>query len=536
MAAASRRDFERAVDLLGTVLRGGEDASLRFNRAVMLQQLGRHADAIADYDRALSMKRDDPEAFFNRAVSREALGQPYDALEDYSKALALRPHHVPTLNNRGSILATVGKPEDALADFTNVLKLDPRDIRTLYNMGNALRQVERYEDSLLFYDRALAFNPRHVDAWNNRALSLGALYRWDEAQASIEHALQFGVTLERQMNRAYIFMAQNRTEDAVAAYNLALVLEPDNPEALHAKAGALLALGRYAEAWPLQEARWRASEGPRLPIQSSPLWLGGTDIAGHTLLLHGEQGLGDTIQFCRYARVLAARGAEIVLRVQPKLKGLLSEGLEGAVDVIGYDEPAPSTNFHIPLMSAPLACGTSVETIPSAPYLRADSARIAAWRERIGPGPLIGLTWRGDMRNAYRRKRSIALEQLAPLFGDGGRFVSLQMEVSDEEQALLTNHGIAHFGEELRDFREHAALTNVCDLVITIDTVVAHLAGALGRPTWILLPLWSDWRWMIDREDSPWLPTARLFRQTRGGDWDDVVARVKRALAGAHQT
>jgi hypothetical protein len=289
-------------------------------------------------------------------------------------------------------------------------------------------------------------------------------------------------------------------------------------------------MGDYQRGLEKFEWRWQAEQSRQKRNFAQPLWRGSDDIAGKTILLHAEQGFGDTIQFGRYAPLVAARGARVILAVQKPLSRLMS-GLAGAADVVTSDEPLPAFDVHCPLLSLPLAFGTRLETIPSAtPYLRAPAQSLTHWQERLGPLrlPRIGLAWSGG---PTLRHRSMQLKDLLPLLDVDARFVSLQKDVPAEDATVLKDHSkLLHFGDELTDFSETAALISQLDLVISVDTAVAHLAGALARPVWVLLPFVPDWRWQLNGDDSPWYPTARLFRQDASRAWDKVIARVHAML------
>ncbi|HUN69070.1 MAG TPA: hypothetical protein VMU46_09745, partial [Burkholderiales bacterium] len=264
-----------------------------------------------------------------------------------------------------------------------------------------------------------------------------------------------------------------------------------------------------------------------------PLWLGREDIAGKTILLHAEQGLGDTIHFVRYTEAVARKGARVILEVQPALKSLLSD-IHGADGVVSRGEPLPEFDFQLPMLSLPLAFGTRLETIPATvPYLRPAIAKVKVWKDRLGQnsGLNVGIAWSGSPNYRDNHNRSMALSKLIALANPNVRLISLMKEVPPgDEDALRANTQIRHFGRELEDFSDTAALVSLMDLVISTDTSIPHLAGALGKPVWILLQFVPDWRWLLDREDSPWYPTARLFRQTRIGDWDTVVEKVRGEL------
>ena len=294
-------------------------------------------------------------------------------------------------------------------------------------------------------------------------------------------------------------------------------VDPDLAEAHWNLALALLATGDFERGWQEHEWRWRANViGPEQSFRQ-PLWLGAEDLTGKTILLHNEQGLGDALQFVRYAPQVRQRGARVVLRVQRPLLSLMA-GLAGADHVIAEGDALPEFDYHCPLLSLPLAFGTHLQNIPAGiPYLHPAADRLAKWQSILGErtAPRIGLAWSGNPAHKNDRNRSIALKQLLPLLSvPGVRFVSLQRDLREDDAAVLGNlPALVSIGAQLDDFADTAAAISLLDLVITVDTAVAHLAGALGKPVWVLLPFAPDWRWLLKREDSPWYPTARLFRQ-----------------------
>jgi hypothetical protein len=287
-------------------------------------------------------------------------------------------------------------------------------------------------------------------------------------------------------------------------------------------------MGRFGEGWRDYESRWKTEAFQRRDFVQ-PLWMGTEPLDGRTILLHAEQGLGDTLQFVRYAPLLARSGAKVVLEVQPALLSLLSE-IDG-IAAIPQGEKLPPFDLHCPLMSLPLAFGTELDSIPAEiPYLRVSADRASKWRERLGERrvPRIGIAWAGSAAHKNNRRRSIALERFVPLFAvDGVELVSLQKELSPADAGMLAEHGALQLGEELGDFADTAAVISLLDLVVSVDTSVVHLAGAIGRPVWALIPFAPDFRWMLAREDSPWYPTVRLFRQPQLSDWDSVLERVR---------
>jgi tetratricopeptide (TPR) repeat protein len=538
------------------------------NRGNVLTRLERHAEALGSYDRALALEPDHVDALTNRGDVLRRLRRFEQALPDYDRALALQPDHVAALNNRGLTLRDLQQCEAALASFDRVLAVRPQDPQALTNRGAVLHDLKRYAEAVASYDRALDVRPDDAETLTNRGLALQALDRHDEALASHERALLVapenasalnnrGVALYRLKrlaqalasydsalaarpgyaqalsNRGVVLEDLGRFEEAAASYELALAAQPDDADAHFLLGMSWLRTGDFDRGWREYEWRWRsdlAGIAPRHFMQ--PRWRGGDEIAGRTILLHGEQGFGDAIQFCRYAPLVAARGARVILEVAAPLRALMG-GLSGVAQVITRGDPLPAFDLHCPLLSLPLAFATRLGTIPSAvPYLRMPMRPGISGDPRLqtAQGPRIGLAWSGNPAHRKDRDRSIGLRMLAPLLQHEGTFVSLQKDVPAADAELLAHGDILHCGDELVAFSDTAARVAPLDLVISVDTSVAHLAGALGKPVWLLLPHVPDWRWLLHRNDSPWYPTARLFRQDATGVWDGVVARVCDAL------
>ena len=512
-------------------------AEAHSNRGNALRELGRPEDALASYDRALALRQDYAEAWSNRASVLVELGRLEEALTACERALALRPDFAEALSNRASALADLGRADEALAACDRALALRPGFAEALANRASVLWRLGRHAEALDGADAALALDPGDADAWSNRGAALAALDRPQEALASYERALALRPDhAEAWSNHGTALAAQHRLEEARASYGRALALRPDHAEARFNLASLELLTGDYAAGWRDYEFRWRSrrSTSPRRAF-SQPQWHGET-LAGQTLLLHAEQGFGDTIQFCRYAPLAAARGARVVLEVQPALLPLLA-GLPGVAEVLSYGSPLPPFDLHCPLLSLPLAFGTTLETIPAPhEYLHSDPARAARWAARFAgvAGRRIGLVWAGNLSAAVDRQRAMRFATLRPLLDADVMFYALQKDVPDLDRAdLAAVPRLDNLGPDSLDFADTAAAIAQLDLVITIDTAVAHLAGAMGKPTWVMLRADPDWRWLLGRDDSPWYPSVRLFRQRTPGDWDEVVARVRAALAEA---
>lgn len=503
----------------------------QFNRANALQALGRHAEAAAAYERLLAQAPDDAEALNNRGISLAALGRPAQALDSYAQALAVRPGYVEALHNRGNALAALGRPEEALAGIDAALAARPAHAAALASRGRVLETLGRHAEALACFASVLRQRPSDVEALCDHGNALQALGRHAEALASFDAAVAVAPDhVEALTNRGNVLQALARHGEALDSYARALALRPGDAQVLWNAALAHLALGDYARGWPLYEFRWRI---PSLQLSSRdtshPQWRGEEDLHGRTVLLHAEQGFGDAIQFIRYAPELAARGADVVVACAAPLRRLFS-GVEGVRQVVvPPDEALPPFDFHAPLMSLPLACRTTLASIPRTPYLVASPSRQHAWKQRLGPARRrVGLVWSGNPDFPAARLKALPARLLAPLVAAPDcRFVSLQLGAARAEVAEL-GPGVIDASAELADFEETAALVAGLDLVIGIDTAVAHLAGGLGVPVWILLPYAADWRWLVGREDSPWYPSARLFRQAEPLAWEPVLERVAR--------
>jgi Tetratricopeptide repeat/Glycosyltransferase family 9 (heptosyltransferase) len=401
-----------------------------------------------------------------------------------------------------------------------------------------LAELNRVPEALADYERAIKARPDFVDAWANRSYLLRRLHRYEEALECSERALKLDPKHpEAHNSRGATFADLGRYDEAMASYERAIELNPSSAEALWNKGLIELTRGELRKGWKHYESRWGVKTlklTQRFP--GIPPWQG-ESVNGKSILLHTEQGYGDMIQFSRFCSEIAALGARVIVSAPEALRSLF-ESLHGIHEVIG-PTTVPAFDFHCPLMSAPLALGTELENIPApVRYLHANSTAKAQWADRLRArkhSSAVGLVWSGRNTHSKDRERSIPLQQFLPLLRDTVQWVSLQKEIRASDEAYLVNTpAILRMGEELDDFADAAALVENLDLVITVDTAVAHLAGALGKPVWILLPYVADWRWLQNREDSPWYPTARLFRQSARRDWGEVIDRVGVELRKAH--
>ena len=412
---------------------------------------------------------------------------------------------------------------------------DPGHFDALHLLGVIAYQDGNPQQALALIDQALHIHGANAECWSHRGLALHDLDRWEEALASFAQALQLKPDFAKaHYNRGNTLQALQHIEAAMASYEQAIELKPDYADAQVQLAQCRLLLGDFARGWKGYEWRWSSANFTRYARSfPQPLWLGEESLSGKEILLHGEQGLGDTLQFCRYASLAAAAGARVILEAPSSLEGLLSR-LDGVSAFVAKGADLPDFDCHCPLMSLPLAFRTTPATVPSPRgYLRADPPRVEQWRARLGGDarPRVGLVWSGSATHSNDRNRSIEcgslIRELPPQF----QYVSLQKDLREGDASVLQSRpDLRHFGAQLQSFEDTAALCELMDAVISVDTSVAHLAGALGRPVFILLPFNPEWRWMLDGSDSPWYASARLFRQQARGDWSGCLTQVTQAL------
>jgi tetratricopeptide (TPR) repeat protein len=487
----------------------------------------------------LEQRSDDFDALHMLGLAHLHRRRPAKALDFLSKALKANAGSVDAMSNLGLALHAAGRFEEAITSYRNALTLAPDHPEILYNLGNAFLDLGRVAEALSNFDTALAINPAHVGALVNRGNTLLRFNRPLDALESYDRALVLMPSHPQILtNRAHVLRRLDRPVEALIDLKAALAKAPEFPEAHFELSLAQLTLGDFGAGWKAYEWRWKT--GPFADKRRSfraPLWLGDAALSGKTILLHAEQGFGDTLQFIRYAPLVAKRGARVVCEVQPELQVLLSQ--LGGVEVIAKGEALPRFDLHCPLLSLPLAFGTRIATIPAEiPYLTAPAAKLEHWRDRLPQGTLrAGFVWSGSSDHKNDANRSIPLKHFAALFKQTPfRCFSLQRELREEDREELCKRlDLVDLGPELQDFADTVAVISLLDVVVTVDTAVAHLAGALGKRVLILLPHAADFRWMRVSDTTPWYPTARLLRQPAFGDWDSVMVRLAdelRAMAG----
>jgi len=479
---------------------------------------------------------DDSAALFDRAASCRKQGRPHAALRIIDLLLQRHPGMAELWGERGAILMDLGDHAGGLESFRHAIAANPQNA-TYHNLaGVCLQAMGRPDEALASYDRAIALDPMLAEAHHNRGTIAGEKGQLEEAVANYDRAILARPDFVQALsNKGHALLHLGHPELAIDPLDKAIALEPGLALPRLTKALCHLTLGQYDKGWPLYEARTASPGAVTLPELARPVWRGAESLAGKTLLIHAEQGLGDAIQFCRYAPLLAQRGAQVILSVPAALVRLL-DGLHPAVSVIPDTDPFPPSDFHTLLLSLPLALATDAHDIPAgAPYLRAQPERIARWARAIGrDGYRIGIAWQGDPASASDPGRSIPLHHFAGLSNiPGVRLISLQKGPGVEQLHSFAAK-IETLGQDFDSgpdaFADTAAAMQNLDLVITCDTAIAHLAGALGRPVWVALKHAPDWRWQLRRPDSPWYPTMRLFRQARRGEWRSVFGEIEAVL------
>jgi Flp pilus assembly protein TadD len=505
--AGQKGRYGLAADMIGrALLLEPSDAELHHNLGVALAGQGRHAAAAECYQRAISLRPDYQEAHIHLGGVLRLLRRQDEAVASYRAAIALRPDDAAAYNDLGHTQWLSGQLDEATASLRSAVALRPEFAEAHNNLGNLLLETGERDEAIATYRKAIALKPDYPEAYNN-----------------------LGVALWR---------VRRAPEEAAVCYRKAISLLPDYADAHHNLAHALLAQGDMPAGWHEYEWRWRGQDlrDARRDF-AQPQWRGEA-AEGRTLLIHAEQGLGDTLQFCRYAPLVAALGLRVMLQVPRPLVRLLGT-LRGVDQVFAHMSDMPAFDLHCPMVSLPLAFGTTMATIPAAtPYLHADPAQAARWADRLGSsdgsGLRVGVVWAGSARThqptavLIDRRRSMDPRHLALIFDVPGiRFFSLQ----HDGPAAPASFPLTDVMGEMDDIADTAALVANLDLVISVDTAVAHLAGALGKPVWLLDRHDACWRWLIGRSDSPWYPNLRIYRQKQPGDWTAVMRDVVRDLA-----
>jgi tetratricopeptide (TPR) repeat protein len=538
------------------------------NLGVVLASMNRHFEAIGAFKRALSLRGDFAEAYYNLGVSLEAEKRFAEAVQAYQAGVEKKPSWAEAHNNLGNALMEVEKYAEAEIEFEKATVLNPRFAAAWFNRQNALRKLDRLDEAIRCGEEAVAIRPIYPEGYNNLGTVYAAAKQPEKAIAIFLRAIEQkpdyaeafsnlsnayhaaknypgaidaawrAIALDPNLavahsNLAQAFLATDKRDEAMAEFKEAIRLDPKLPEAQYNLGMMLLRAGQYRDAWELYEWRWEVKDFKMDRQQFVlPMW-NGEPLEGRGILLHIEQGFGDLIQFVRYVPLVAQRGGRVFLESHRELARLMGS-VPGVERVIPIGPPPKETTIRCPLLSLPRIFQTSIETIPAkVPYLWFNPELAERWKVKLGAEKRlkVGLVWNGRPRPEPRR--SVPFAELAPLAGvPGVKFVSLQFgEAAAQAKNAPAGMDISDWNEEITDFADTAALMANLDLIVTIDTAAAHLAGALGRPTWVLLCQRPDWRWLDAGSVCPWYPTARLFRQPTDGDWRTPMMQLAGELA-----
>ena len=467
------------------------------NLGTAFSEINQHDDALDYFGKSIRLDENNPLAYFNQGVVYRYLNQFDNALNSYKNALKINPDYADALNGIGRIYHLKNEFNLAITYYDKAIQSQPNYSEVIYNKSIALLELKRYDEALVCYDAAIQLKPDDHKPYNGKGNTLQELKRYDEALVCYDAAIQF------------------KPGEATGFWNKSLLK---------------LIIGHYEEGWKLYEWRRQMEKNKNnYKLYDQPLWLGKGSLHNKTLLVESEQGFGDVIQFVRYIPMLENIGAKVILEV-PKVMTSIIKSLHGNFLVIEKGKLLPHFDYHISIMSLPLAFNTSINSIPaSIPYLFSDKTKREYWNKKFNKKikPRIGLVWSGSINHTNDKNRSLLLKDFEPILQLPFEFHSIQKEVRENDQKTLFEFNQVHqHQDELNDFSDTAALTEEMDLIISVDTSVAHLAGALGKDVWILLSYHPDYRWMLDRKDSPWYPTCTLFRQSKIDDWSDVVLEI----------
>ncbi len=545
-----------------------EQTTVLSNLGIGFTQLGSFEKAVDCCSRAIELSPGYAEAYVNRGNALKALMRYDEAILSYKQAVSLNPGDADAHFNLGGVYKELKVFPAALASYQQATELNPNDADAHGQCGALLLELKLYQDALHYYNRELTLNPSSLSGLRGRCLVYMALGSFEKAKKDAEQAvalnplsanafLNLGAILHklgRQVealkandiaiqlepayaqvysNRGLVLVDMHRFDEAMADYNQSIEIDAECANAYWNKAILSLLTGDYAQGWSLYEWRWKTILKDFRRTFAQPLWLGEFSIKDKTLLISAEQGLGDFIQFCRYVPLVAALGPKVVLEVPKALVSLIST-LPGNYMMVEQGSTLPSFDYHCPIMSLPLALGTSLSNIPAkVPYLFVNDKKLQNWQKRLGKPtkPRIGLVWSGSTIHQNDHHRSIAFETIEPLLGLPLDFHVLQKEIRKADMERLATHvEVKSHQDKLTDFSETAALIQAMDLIVSVDTSVAHVAAAMGKPCWILLPYSPDFRWMTNREDSPWYPTVTLFRQPKQNDWATVISQIEEKM------
>lgn len=532
--AMQARDFTRSVEWIAQALQVDPTfGTAQLNMALACMGINDPKQALKHFDHALALEPGNEQAIKGRQAAIQAIERPGQLMNNLNTVIQNQPDNLEARLARAHALLDQARHAQALEDYQFILSQDPGQASAWAGQGLALQKSGQMEQAMASYRRSLQIQPDQIPVLVNLGGMLRDAGRAAEALPLCERATLLAPTQPQAwMNHGNACLDLGRLPAARESFARVCALQPDNPEAQWALGWAALLDGEWALGLPQLEWRWKkASFASPSRTFSQAQWRG-EELAGKTILLHAEQGLGDTLQFCRYAPLLAAAGARVLLEVQAPLTRLL-ERLHPEVKVLAAgSSPLPPFDLHCPLMSLPMALGERPDRLStSAPYLTANEAHVQLWRQQLGPqtAPRVGVVWSGNAAHSNDRWRSMPLSTVLSALPTGLDYVCLQKDLREEDARLLASQ--PHIARPtIQSFEDTAALVALMDVVVTVDTSVAHLAAGMGRPTWILLPQVPDWRWLMDRPDTPWYPSAHLFRQRQWGQWDEPLSAVQQAL------
>ena len=507
-----------------------------FDQALALFRSGRLAEAKRIARRILADQPKHAKALHLLGAALSQQGNHTEGLRHIEAAMQIDEQSASIYNSRGNVLAALQRFDEAVASFDKAIALKPDFAEPFSNRGGALQELKRFDEALASYDKAIALNPESAAAFYNRGLALGELNQFDEALASYDQAIALTPDYaEAFCSRGAALQALKRLDEALMSYDKAITLKPNYADAYMNRGLVRLLMARYHKGWTDYEWRREVKDFPSKRTNIKAQTWRGENLSGRHLLVFGEQGFGDVIQFVRFLPLLDERKCKITFLAPAKLVPLLRLSFE-QTEIVSELSGVENFDFQVPLTSLPLAFNTRLETIPSkTPYLIASPERMKVWEERLPKSRALraAIGWAGNPNFPTDKSRSIGLQRLLPLLSvPGVQFISLQKDLRSGDEGLLRQYPqVIHLGDSLDDFSDTAAVMSQLDLVISSDTAPVHLAGALGRPVWVLLRHVPDWRWLLDRDDSPWYPSARLFRQPAAGDWDSVVTKVVEELS-----
>ena len=513
----------------------------KFEQALHCYGSGNHQEAINLCEQVIKAFPKHADALHLLGVILSNDRQFVKALDFYNKSIEIFPGNHMAWCNRGNVYQQLKQPELALEDLSQAIKLKPDYAEAYYNKGIVVGTLHRTEEEIKLYSLALKYKPNFPEAYNNKGIALQKLHRMEETLANYEAGIAQKPKLIEAFynNRGLVLQNLMRIDEALEDYNKAIEIKPDLADCRFNRSMCLLLKGQYDIAWKEHEWRWNRNSYPKKELPGIP-WIGEEDINGKILFIHGEQGLGDILQFCRYVKIAKERGATVILGVEKPLVRIITS-LEGVDAIVTPGAPLPPFDYYISIISLPLAFGTdSIDKIPSGTYLSPDPEKVAYFAKRLGKKTKkrVGIVWSGGYRPdqpevwAVNERRNIALEKLIPLQHPDIEFFSLQLgepavtELANSKDWDCLNN-LTH---ELKDFDDTAALIENLDLVIAVDTSTAHLAGAIGKPVWLMNRFDTCWRWLMDRSDSPWYPTFTIYRQPKLGDWDSVIEAIRKDL------